>query len=669
MGHQVEPQGPGRDSSAGGQRAPEPRAVAQAAAPGQGCAAHRRHEDAENTMAAQLNKDTMANEDISPITWSFADEIVEQLMPKPDKQNEDGKQPHRPKYDPAYCGIWTALVTRLIPSGSAEFKSSGCQAALDKELSTLRKRMVWDESTVAEWSDACKQGKCVVGRVFAIMGEKGAEVTKPVEDRTYKARCVFAGNNVQTSSGQPAWELYQEVSQTPAAMQTVRAALAVAALRGFTPKVRDATQAYLQSRIDTPGRPTTWVRLPKAWWPATWGTKYRDPVVKLRLALYGHPESGALWDKHLGAILKALGWRKLEVHPGLWLHDVTKAILTVYVDDLMMASDPKDEAKLWKALEDKVEFGEQPSDIGKFLGGMHDFKKGKESTLTVNMRDFLASAVQRYMDEIGVKHLPNVRTPYLMEDFIAKGKEDAGAQASTASSHLMKVLFAARLCRPDLLIAITRLAAKVSCWQICHDKALHRLFSYIAHHGDWELIGTLSAEDLETCEVWMYPDADLNGDLETSKSTSGLWVEIRSADGLRCWPLAWKSKRQGATATSTPEAETISLATGIKSEGIPMVDLFSHALGREVHLRCLEDNTAAISAAMAGYSPALRHLARTVRVSLGTLYELFVERADEFTLQYEKTATHKGDFFTKRLQPADFEAARQLASLQKMAGK
>ena len=106
-----------------------------------------------------------------------------------------------------------------------------------------------------------------MGRVFAIMGEKHAEVMNDPSSRTYKARCVFAGNDVQTSNGQPVWELYQEVSQTPAAMQTVCAALAVAGLKGFTPKVRDATQAYLRSRIDTPDRPATWVRLPKAWWP------------------------------------------------------------------------------------------------------------------------------------------------------------------------------------------------------------------------------------------------------------------------------------------------------------------------------------------------------------------------------------------------------------------
>ena len=106
------------------------------------------------------------------------------------------------------------------------------------------------------------------------------------------------------------------------------------------------------------------------------------------------------------------------------------------------------------------------------------------------------------------------------------------------------------------------------------------MFSYILHHADMELFGTLKTSDLNTCEIWMSPDADLNGDMETSKSTSGLWVELVSEDGLRTWPLAWRSKKQGSTASSTPEAETISMATGLKGEGLPMQDLFSAALGR-----------------------------------------------------------------------------------------
>ena len=132
------------------------------------------------------------------------------------------------------------------------------------------------------------------GRVFAIMCEKAAERGLPPEQRTYKARVVFAGNAIQTSSGVPAHEFFQEVSSAPAAMMTVRSLLAASAMRGFTPKVRDAAQAYIQSSIDGPDRLATWIRLPRAWWPAAWfdskgEPKLTDPVVRLRKALYGHP--------------------------------------------------------------------------------------------------------------------------------------------------------------------------------------------------------------------------------------------------------------------------------------------------------------------------------------------------------------------------------------------
>ena len=93
----------------------------------------------------------------------------------------------------------------------------------------------------------------------------------------------------------------------------------------------------------------------------------------LRLALYGHPESRALWDKRLSAILTRLAWVRQEVHPGLWPHTATEAILTVYVDDLMMAARLCDEAALWGSLEKVVEFGETPTPNDKFLGGIHNF--------------------------------------------------------------------------------------------------------------------------------------------------------------------------------------------------------------------------------------------------------------------------------------------------------
>ena len=110
---------------------------------------------------------------------------------------------------------------------------------------------------------------------------------------------------------------------------------------------------------------------------------------------------------------------------------------------------------------------------------------------------------------------------------------------------------------------------------------------YVAHAAGLELVGELASEDLQTAVFVMSPDADLAGDLETTKSTSGLWLEIRSEDGKRCWPLSWRPKRQGSTASSTCEAEMISLATALKANVLPMMELLEHSLGRPIRLRCL----------------------------------------------------------------------------------
>ena len=125
-------------------------------------------------------------------------------------RGDEGYRPHR---DLCLFGVWSALVTRLIPSKSPEFHSEPCKAALDKELGTLRSQGVWDEDGVCEWrsvrGQSGKDGKDdLVGRLFAIMGEKNAEDGVLPHARKYKARIVFAGNNIQTASGTQAHELF-----------------------------------------------------------------------------------------------------------------------------------------------------------------------------------------------------------------------------------------------------------------------------------------------------------------------------------------------------------------------------------------------------------------------------------------------------------------------------
>ena len=146
-------------------------------------------------------------------------------------------------------------------------------------------------------------------------------------------------------------ELFQEVSSVPAAIASIRAFLAVSALRGWPTKARDAPQAYIQTRIDNPGRSKTWIRLPRSWWPASWFTangepKYSDPICPLKRSLYGRPKSRAIRKKHLATILEELGWERVAAYLGTRVQKKIKVLLAVYLDDLLMTAPPSHEKKL-----------------------------------------------------------------------------------------------------------------------------------------------------------------------------------------------------------------------------------------------------------------------------------------------------------------------------------
>eukprot|EP00972_Heterocapsa_arctica_P031129 4581937-Heterocapsa_arctica.AAC.1 len=80
--------------------------------------------------------------------------------------------------------------------------------------------------------------------------------------------------------------------------------------------------------------------------------------------------------------------------------------MTVYVDDLMMAAPSDKESDLWKQIEEKVEFGDPPAPIAKFLGGHHVIKRtGVTTDFTCGMREFLIDATAKFKAELGVTRL------------------------------------------------------------------------------------------------------------------------------------------------------------------------------------------------------------------------------------------------------------------------
>ena len=133
----------------------------------------------------------------------------------------------------------------------------------------------------------------------------------------------------------------------------------------------------------------------------------------------------------------------------------------------------------------------------------------------------------------------------------------------------MKILFAARMARPDLLRATQSLASRVTKWSIECDIALHRLVSYIKSTTDVYMEGFVG-DSFEDCQLWLFADADHAGEHD-SKSTSGCAMFLVGPNTY--FPLNAFSKKQTVVANSSTEAEVVSANHALRAEGIPMLAL------------------------------------------------------------------------------------------------
>jgi ribosomal protein L16/L10AE len=86
-------------------------------------------------------------------------------------------------------------------------------------------------------------------------------------------------------------------------------------------------------------------------------------------------------------------------------------------------------------------------------------------------------------------------------------------------------------------------------------------------------------------------------------------------------PLNGQSKKQSAVSHSTPESEIVSADAGVRTFGLPALDLWSLILNRRVKLVLEEDNSAAKRVIETGRNPTMRHLNRTHKVDLRFLFE------------------------------------------------
>ena len=300
----------------------------------------------------------------------------------------------------------------------------------------------------------------------------------------------------------------------------------------------DAIQAYIQAKLS--GVPC-WVELPdEAWHPSANRHKFRRPVCRLVKALYGHPDAGAMSEQRCHTAVQKVGFKPIgDEWPSLYFHPDLKLLLVIYVDDLKMAGPAHDLPQGWKMVRQELRL-EDETPLGLYLGCriskgeaiLHD--KTKVQTVTYDMETYLEMTVKK-CDATGfdsskfktvpspspaeeTKHHP-ARAPaqagkshrctwcgptmpvdsdgrLIAPPPIPKALEEEevnesnrGSLAPQAASILMKLLYAARICRFDLLRSINNLARKITKWTKKEVALLHHLMAYVhqskTSHDDW----------------------------------------------------------------------------------------------------------------------------------------------------------------------------------------
>eukprot|EP00971_Amphidinium_carterae_P350285 6491469-Amphidinium_carterae.2 len=578
-----------------------------------------------------------------------------------DSQKDSGIEGHR-EFGTYPCPL--GLVTETLTKSDPRYHSAEAKAAFGLERDKLNACGTWDDIPVEKSEATRKFPNATFSRVFTLLGIKGSEGTK---DRKFKARSVLQGNQMIDSDGDAVF--YSDSSSAPTTMAAIRAVLSYGVMRGRGATQADGTQAFVQPHL--PDHVVIFAYIP----PELRTQKQHEmaksmvsPVFRLWRPLYGWACSGKLWAEHLDSKMKLCGWTEVDGWVQTYIKRVGQdtLITTVYVDDFVMAG-PNHEQE-WDELRKHLILGEV-TPVDRVLGVQHHVFHGEATTeIKIEMSDFLKSAIERYNEIPNAPRLKDsASTPWRQHGPEEPNKmTEKGVLGPKAASLLMKILYAARMCRPDLIWTITTLARFITKWTRFHDVQLAHLYSYIQGSIDIGLVVTLPSKiaDLDDAKLILYVDADHAGGLNTTKSMSGAFLTL--SVGEHHMPLDWFSKLQSSTACSSTEAELIAFNRGIKQCGLGQKMLWEQLLGRTMELIVKEDNASAIRDIETGYSSQLRHvLSKVHRVSLGSLNELLSEGC--FAMEYCPTDQQMADGLTKGLAKIKHEAFMRMLGLQAMS--
>jgi hypothetical protein len=222
-----------------------------------------------------------------------------------------------------------------------------------------------------------------------------------------------------------------------------------------------------------------------------------------------------------------------------------------------------------------------------------------------------------------------------------------------AATHACRALYGVRLAGPTETFAVAHLSRHLLYWSKEDDEALARFMAY-AEKDDTVMMYHVDVRDLknDTLYVCTFLDGSCADDPEDRKSTAGVASFVIGEYGtFGC--VAWRSKSQPGWADSTAASELASMKVGVKVH-LKVLALVELMCGKTVKSRIYSDANAAIGVVMAGYSEQMKHLRKSLGVSIAWLSDVVKKVTTDRRIDKVDTEANVSDVLTKVLGQVAF---------------
>ncbi|MBW0579262.1 hypothetical protein O181_118977, partial [Austropuccinia psidii MF-1] len=315
----------------------------------------------------------------------------------------------------------------------------------------------------------------------------------------------------------------------------LRLLFSTACLRCCKVRTFDVNVAFIHSLIDKP------VYI----WPPKGMNVPKHNVLKLKKALYGKKQASRCWWLYLKGILQKIGFTNNKEDPSTYTFNQgeDQAILWVHVDD----------GALTASLDTLLSW---------FTGKLDEHLKIKWDA---NVSGLIGISIKETCEgfKFWQPDLINKLTTLKPSMITAKTPSPMGCQLeSDYSDNNMDKPYLKRICillyivqasQPDISYAVNYLARFSLRTNQSHWDALEHLISYMRGTRD---MGILISKSNSSSDIKCFVDANWGG--EGNRSTHGYII----SHGLN--PIGWQSKRQTTIASSTAQAEYMSLSHAAK---------------------------------------------------------------------------------------------------------